>query len=116
MEIRMMISNRWHVFSPKSDITPEEVAKILQLLIVTTRLLVEGETKTNFILSNGLERHFDLIEDAPAPAPPPPPPSLWQERRRKLAARFLLVCLLPVCIWDEWDRSSWVRKFKSGVL
>lgn len=115
MEIRMMISNRWHVFSPKPDITPEEVAKILQLLIVTTRLLVEGETKTNFTLSNGLERHFDLIEDAPAPTPPPLP-SIWQERRRKLAARFLLVCLLPVCIWDELDRSSWVRKFKSGVL
>lgn len=35
---------------------------------------------------------------------------------KKLVARLFLFLLLPICVWNAYDRTQWARKFKSGVI
>lgn len=122
MEIRMMINNQWMRFNPKPDITPEEVARLLQMMVVVTNQLVAGDKKFNWLMTHGLIRHFDPeVESAPTDSSEPPAPKLEakspiREVLRRLGARAILVCVLPVAIWSGSDRKAWAARFKHGGL
>lgn len=163
MEIRMMINNQWMRFNPKPDITPEEVARLLQMMVVVTNQLVAGDKKFNWLMTHGLIRHFDPeVEATPTDNSEPPAPEASKKHRcanttcgaffgsdcqgrgtscpkgrvrqpepqapkgetkspiremlRRLGARAILVCVLPVAIWSGSDRKAWASRFKHGGL
>lgn len=58
LSVQLSLYGRPHVYTPQSDVTALEAARLAELLVFCTNVITETAVREQFIEAHGLQRHF----------------------------------------------------------